>query len=190
MNSSRSTSFSSDSDACPLHGPLEKKLDDGFRDMRDLFKGVNGRLDDLFRDLGAREEADKTQGREIRELKAKAEEVPDKIAAAIHAHRAACAIGEITEVGIKFPHRKPQYETPERGTRRQSFAPSGGMFKIPVPRVIIWIAFAVGIAVAAGGWAWGLLTRDAPDVANEIRSDRTPLRSLPGIPVSAPSDTP
>lgn len=183
-----STSSSTEQDACPLHGPLEKKLDDGFSGVTRSFERLNERLDGLFTKLGGLDQSDRGQWARIREIGAELDGVPRVVAAAVAEHRASCAIGEITEVGIKLPPRRaPTYDTPERGTRRQSLAPSGSMFKIPVPRVIVWIAVAVGIAVAAGGWAWGLLTRDAPAAAHEIRPSTEPV---PRIPASVPSDNP
>lgn len=142
---------------CSLHGPLEKKIDDGFAsirsEMQSGFGTVNGRLDGLFRELGEREGSDKGQWSQIKELRGRVERVPEQIAEAIGEHRRGCAIGEITEVGIKLPKR----DTPTRGTRRPSLPPTGGSFRIP--RVVILAGVILGVAIAAGGWALSLLLR-------------------------------
>jgi hypothetical protein len=180
-------------DTCAAHRPFERKIDDGFREMRDRFDGVNRRFDDLFRDLGAREEADKTQGREIAELKRKAEAVPRLIADGIADHRGACAIGDITKTEVRLPEserrsrrREPEsYDTPERGTRRQSIVPSGGVFKIPVPKFVIWLAIGIGVAIAAGGWAYGLLRDEAAEILPQRPAATAPARSeLPRPPLA------
>ena len=159
-------------ETCAAHRPLEEKIDTGFREMRGLFGDVNRRFDDLFRDLGAREEADKTQGREIRELKAELKKVPALVDDRVTTHCEACAINDITETAIKLPSRgrgrhEPAegYDTPVHGTRRShSIAPGGAVFKIPVPKIVIWLAVGIGIAVAAGGWAWGILRDEVGEI--------------------------
>lgn len=55
----------------------------------------------------------------------------------------------------------------------------GATFKIPVPKVIIWIAIAIGLAVAAGGWAWGVLS-DSRATDAEQRQERIE-RTLDGL---------
>ncbi|MCK9629829.1 MAG: hypothetical protein M0R37_14710 [Bacteroidales bacterium] len=190
------------SPTCGAHGPLVDKIDQGFRRMDEGFATVNRRMDDLFRNLGAREEADKTQGREIGELKKKAEAVPKMIdhltTAKVAAHKEACAIGDITRTEVRLKRerdrdhrrenaREPEsddgFETPARGTRRTSFLPGGASFKIP--RVVIWIGVILGVAVAAGGWALSML----------LKVDLTDLQAKAGemtgqarAPASAPAD--
>jgi hypothetical protein len=61
---------------------------------------------------------------------------------------------------------------------------NGAVFKIPVPKVIVWLAIAVGMAIAAGGWAWGVLRDQAGSQgATERPAVRAPL-ALP-LPRSA-----
>ena len=121
------------------------------------------------------------------------EAVPVHLAEALDAHSARCVIGEITEVGIKTDRRErhrdrqENYETPPRGSRRQSISPSGSVFKIPVPKVVIWIAVAVGVAVAAGGWVWGFIednTKSASprSLSGEPEQDRSPPPSSDPLP--------
>lgn len=155
---------------CGAHEGLIGTIASGFRRMDDGFTTMNKRMDELFRDLGAREESAKGQGREIGDLKRKMESVPVHLAEALDLHSSRCVIGDIAEVGIKTDRRErhrdrqDSFETPPRGSRRQSFSPPGSVFKIPVPKVVIWLAVAVGVAVAAGGWAWGFIRDNAKSV--------------------------
>jgi hypothetical protein len=161
---------------CGAHQPLVDKIDQGFKRMDGGFDTLNRRMDELFRSLGAREEADKTQGREIGELKKKADAVPKMLehvtTAKITAHKEACAIGDITRTEVRLKRererdrgrerereREPEdgYDTPQRGTRRTSFLPGAGSFKIP--RAVIWVGVILGVAVAAGGWALSMLLK-------------------------------
>jgi hypothetical protein len=47
----------------------------------------------------------------------------------------------------------------------------GSTFRIPIPKAIVWIAISIGIAIAAGGWAWGML-QDAR--ASAVEQQRAP----------------
>lgn len=192
----------SDPPVCGAHKPLVDKIDQGFKRMDGGFDTLNRRMDELFRNLGAREEADKTQGREIGELKKKAEAVPKMLehvtTSKIAAHKEACAIGDITRTEVRLKrerdrdHRRENarepdgddgYETPQRGTRRTSFLPGAGSFKIP--RVVIWIGVILGVAIAAGGWFISMILKvDLSDLQAKGTSLGSPARP----PVSAPAD--
>jgi hypothetical protein len=153
--------------------------------MDDGFTTMNRRMDELFRDLGAREEADKNQGREIGELRRRCDEIPKAITGAVAEgvaeHKAACAIGDITKTEVRLPERSRRhetYDTPERGTRRTSFLPGGGPFKIP--RVVIWIGVIIGVAIAVGGWAMSMLLKvDLTDLESKASELTKPAAAAP-----------
>jgi hypothetical protein len=151
--------------------------------MRNGFNSLAERLDDRFDGLmdrmaeirvGNAETASSVAAawKELTRVRDKVDELPGETDEKLVEHKNACAIGDITRTEVRLKRERVRdrgrelereaeteegFDTPARGTRRrESLAPRGHFFKIPVPKLLIYLAIAIGVAVAAGGWAWGL----------------------------------
>lgn len=145
---------------CSAHAALVAGIDD----LKGSTKAIQETLTDLriqlARDLGSYEQSTKGAWKEIRELRADL--------------RRAGRDDEPTAV-----RELRDREDALRGRRREredgartSIAPGGSVFKIPVPKVIIWIAIAIGFAIAAGGWAWGVFNDSRATSSEERQPSR------------------
>jgi hypothetical protein len=143
---------------CPAHAGLTTSISD----LKGTADGIQTTLTELrvqlAGDLGRYEESIKGAWKEIRELR---EDVRNE------------ARRDRGDEPTGVREARDREDNQRRLTRdreddsRTSLSPPGGVFKIPVPKVIVWLAIAVGLAIAAGGWAWGVFNESRAAAAEQ-----------------------
>jgi hypothetical protein len=144
---------------CREHAYIERTMESLVGKVDAGFQAMNSAIADLRVDLAHREESEKGQWHEIRRLRERVEEMPDKMAESLSAHVANCPLQDITEVGIKIPPK-------DRGgaSERASLAPSTNVRLNR--KLAICIGAGVVLAIAGLGiWIGVVLSTGSTDRA-------------------------